>query len=270
MSDEPGLVFDRVAEDYDRARRGYPPELVDAACEIGGLGLDSHVVEVGCGTGKLTRVLAERGFRVEAVDPGPALVRVARRHLGESAVQFHISRFEDVDLPAGAFAAVFSATAFHWVDPAVGWSKVARLLRPDGIFALLTHTIELDAELLSAWRQVVPEAATWVSRDTRALWEGAEARLGNVSELWAWLVKRDLARPEAATLFRDVRLRTVQVQRAETAAETLAHIRTQSAYLRLDAESQPKLEKLIEATIENLGGTYRPTLFAVLATARRA
>src|SRR5215211_6004814 len=99
MSDEPGLAFDRVAEDYERARSGYPPELVDAACETAGLSANSHVVEVGCGTGKLTRALVERGLRVEAVDPGAQLVAIARRHLGEAAVHFHVSRFEDVDLP---------------------------------------------------------------------------------------------------------------------------------------------------------------------------
>jgi ubiquinone/menaquinone biosynthesis C-methylase UbiE len=269
MSDDLGLVFDRVAEEYDRVRRSYPPELVDAVCEIGGLGPSSHVVEVGCGTGKLTRVLAERGFRVEAIDPGPELVRVARRHLGESAVRFHIGRFEDLDLPTGAFAAVFSATAFHWVDPKVAWSKVARLLQPGGTLALLTHTIELEPEILAAWRQMLPEAATWSSRDARSLLEGAEARISNVSELWAWLAKRDIARPEAAKLFRDVRVRTVEIQAAETVAEELAQIRTQSSYLRLNAERQLQLEKLITATIEDLGGTYRPTIFAALATAQR-
>jgi ubiquinone/menaquinone biosynthesis C-methylase UbiE len=183
-SDEPGLTFDRIAEDYDRTRHGYPPELVDAACESGGLRANDHVVEVGCGTGKLTRALVERGLRVEAVDPGARLVRVAQRHLGDSAVTFHIARFEDVELPTGAFAALFSATAFHWVDPAVGWAKVARLLRPGGTLALLAHTIEPEPEMLATWRQVVPEAAAWVSRDARALWDGVEARTGNVSEVW--------------------------------------------------------------------------------------
>jgi ubiquinone/menaquinone biosynthesis C-methylase UbiE len=270
MSEESGLVFDRVAADYDRVRPGYPPELVDSACEIGGLVPNSRVVEVGCGTGKLTRALAERGLQVEAIDPGAQLVRIARRHLGGSAVRFHTSRFEDVDLPAGAFAAVFSATAFHWVDPATGWPKVARLLRPDGILALLTHTIELVPEMLSAWRQVSPEAATWVSRDPQTLVAGAEARLGNISELWAWLTKRDIARPEAAKFFRDVRLRTVPIEKEETVAEALAHIQTESAYLRLSEERKLRLEQLVTATIENLGGTYHPTLLAALATARRA
>jgi ubiquinone/menaquinone biosynthesis C-methylase UbiE len=270
MSDELGLVFDRVAEDYDRVRPVYPKELVDAACEIGGLAPGSHVVEVGCGTGKLTRVLDEREFRVEAIDPGRELVRVARRHLGRSSVNFHVSRFEDLDLPPGAFAAVFSATAFHWVEPAVGWSKVARLLAPGGVLVLLTHPVELDPGMLAAWRQVSPDAARWVTRDVQTLLEGAEARLDNISELWAWLVKRNIARPEAATLFREVRLQTVQVERAETAAEAVAHTRTQSEYLRLGAERRLQLEKLITATIEDSGGSYRPYAVCALATARRA
>jgi ubiquinone/menaquinone biosynthesis C-methylase UbiE len=270
MSDELGLVFDRVPEEYERGRRGYPRELVEAACEIAALRANSHVVGVGCGTGKLTRVLAERGLRIEAIDPSAQLVRVAQRHVEESAVQFHVSRFEDLELPASAFAAVFAATAFHWVDPAVGWSKVARLLRRGGVFVLLTHTIELDPEMLAAWREVLPEAGTWVSRDVRTLWEGAEARMDNVSELWAWLVKRDIGRPEAATLFGDVQLRSVKIERTETVAELLGQIRTQSAYLRLDVEGQLQLEQRIKSAIEKLGGTHRSEQFAVLVTARRA
>jgi 2-polyprenyl-3-methyl-5-hydroxy-6-metoxy-1,4-benzoquinol methylase len=127
-----------VAEDYDRVRPGYPALLIDAACAIGSLSPGSRVVEVGCGTGKLTGALVERGLRVEAVDPGRDLIEVARRRVGRSSARFHIARFEDAQLPDGAFDAVFSATAFHWVDPAVGWSKAAHLLRPGGVMALLT------------------------------------------------------------------------------------------------------------------------------------
>ena len=121
---------------------------------------------------------------------------------------FHVGRFEDVELPDGGFGAVFSATAFHSGDPAVGWSKAARVLRPGGILALLAYIggrSELDAGFLAAWREVLPEAARWSSRDERTLWEGAEARRGNVSELWAWLAQRELATAEAAELFGDAR-----------------------------------------------------------------
>jgi SAM-dependent methyltransferase len=267
VNDERGLVFDRVAEDYDRARRGYPPELVDAACEIAGLSPGSHVLEVGCGTGKLTRVLAERGLHVDAVDPGAQLIQVARRHVGEAPVRFHPGRFEDLELPEGAFAAVFSATAFHWIDPSVGWAKAARLLRPGGTLVLLAHTFEPEPEMLAAWREFVPEADAWAPRDMRTLWDGADARMGNISELWAWLMRHEIACPEAVTLFRDVQLRGARIDAVETAGDLLALTRTTSTYLRLDPELRVQLEERIAGVVEGMGGTYRPTLFAVLATA---
>jgi hypothetical protein len=49
------------------------------------------------------------------------MLAFAQRRVGATdAVAFHLSAFEELDLPLGAFDAVFSATAFHWVDPAVG------------------------------------------------------------------------------------------------------------------------------------------------------
>jgi SAM-dependent methyltransferase len=272
MTEELGLLFDRVAEAYDRVRPEYPTSLVDSACAVAGLAAGSLVVEVGCGTGKLTGALVNRGLRVEAVDPGAELVAIASRRLQGTPVRFHIGRFEDMELPPGAFEAVFSATAFHWVDPAVGWAKVARLLRPSGVLALLAHvggsSLELDDEFLAAWREVSPEAATWTSRDDQTLWEGAEARRANVSELWAWLTKHEIARPEAAELFGDVRLTWLPIEAMETAEELLALLRTTSAYLRLDLERQMRLEERLGAIIEGAGGAYRSTTFATLVTAR--
>jgi ubiquinone/menaquinone biosynthesis C-methylase UbiE len=57
MTEERGLLFDRVAEEYDRVRSDYPAEIVDAACAIGELDRGSRVLEIGCGTGKLTEAL---------------------------------------------------------------------------------------------------------------------------------------------------------------------------------------------------------------------
>jgi SAM-dependent methyltransferase len=263
-----------VAEDYDRVRPGYPAFLIDAACAIGSLRPGSRVVEVGCGTGKLTGALVERGLRVEAVDPGAELIEVARRRVGRSSAHFHVARFEDVELPDGSFDAVFSAAAFHWVDPAVGWSKAASLLRPGGVLALLTYVgglnLEREVELgfVAAWREVLPEAATWEPRDANAIWEGAEARRDNVSELWAWLERRDIASPEAAELFEDVTLAKVPSEREATAAEGLAFVRTTSSYLRLDSTRQKLLEHRLAAVVEDAGGTYRSTTFDTLVTAR--
>jgi ubiquinone/menaquinone biosynthesis C-methylase UbiE len=267
-----GTVFDRVAAEYDRVRSSYPASLVDEACALADVGPGSTVVEVGCGTGKLTVALVERGLEVEAVDPGAAMVDIARSRLRDAPVRFHVVPFEQVELPERAFGAVFSATAFHWVDPAVGWSKAAHLLRPGGVLALLTHVgagTELDREFLEAWREVLPEAAHWVSRDPDTLWAGADERRGDVSELWTWLTKRELASPDAAALFAGAHVSSVRIDHEETAEESLGLVRTTSAYLGLDAERRTRLEQLVNAAFERVGGSFRSTQFATLVTARR-
>jgi SAM-dependent methyltransferase len=267
VSDAPGLVFDRVAEEYDRVRPSYPAELVDEACA--GLPSGARVLEIGCGTGKLTRALAERGLRVDAVDPGPALVELARRAVGDGDVSFHIGRFEEVELEPASFDAAFSATAFHWVDPAIGWRKVAGLLRPGGTFALLTHLpgeAPLRDELVAAYREVVPELSSMEVRSEAELWRGAEERRDNVSELWSWLGYRPLARPEAAGLFERADVRHLLREIDETADQYVAHVRTESTYIRLAPEQQARLEELIRAAIERAGG-YHGRIHAVLVTA---
>ena len=93
----------------------------------GGLEAGARVLEVGCGTGKLTELLAARGLEVDAVDPGEAMIAAARRRVGDAPnVRFHHGRFEDVALAEDAYDAVFSATAFHWVEPEVGWVEGGR------------------------------------------------------------------------------------------------------------------------------------------------
>jgi 2-polyprenyl-3-methyl-5-hydroxy-6-metoxy-1,4-benzoquinol methylase len=74
-----GTVFDTIAAEYDRHRPTYPGELIDHACRAGGLAPGDRVLEIGCGTGQLTRSLAERGLSVTAVEPGANLVALARR-----------------------------------------------------------------------------------------------------------------------------------------------------------------------------------------------
>jgi SAM-dependent methyltransferase len=264
---ERGLLFETIAEDYDRVRPDYPPELVDLACA--GLRPSSHVLEIGCGTGKLTRDLAGRGFRIDAVEPGEGMVVVARRTAPDAT--FHVARFEDVDLPEGAFDAAFSATAFHWVDPRVGWAKAARLLRPGGTFALFGHIADstgpVHDELRAVWRDVHPDKPEWPPRTVDDLVDGARARAGNLSEAWAWLTSHELAVPQAAALFDDVRVATTPREVDETAEEVLEHIRTTSSYLQLDEGRRELIEQRHREIIDAAGG-FRATIYGLLVTAR--
>ncbi|GAA1960716.1 class I SAM-dependent methyltransferase [Kitasatospora viridis] len=137
------LTFTEDAELYDRVRPGYPARLFDDLARYAELGARSRVLEVGCGTGKATVPLAERGYRVQAVELGAELAAVTRRRLaGFPDVAVTVGAFEEWALPAEPFDLVIAATAFHWLDPAVRVPKAADALRPGGTLAVVsTHHV---------------------------------------------------------------------------------------------------------------------------------
>ena len=72
------VLFDGVAGLYDATRQSYPAQIVDAILTTAAAGPGAAVLEIGCGTGQLTRQLAGRGLNVTAIDIGPAMVDAAR------------------------------------------------------------------------------------------------------------------------------------------------------------------------------------------------
>jgi SAM-dependent methyltransferase len=108
-----------------------------------GVAPGATVLEIGCGTGQATVPLAERGYRIVAVELGADMAAVARRNLAAfDAVEVVTAAFEEWPLPGEPFDVVFSATAFHWIDPAVRVSKSADALRLGGLLATVgTHHI---------------------------------------------------------------------------------------------------------------------------------
>jgi SAM-dependent methyltransferase len=272
-----GAVFDTIAADYDRHRPTYPDELVDRACEAGGLAAGDRVLEIGCGTGQLTRSLAARGLHVTAVEPGQNLIGLARR-IG-AGVEFVGSRFEDAELPAERFAAAFSAAAFHWLDPDVSWGKVAGSLVPGGPLALIqycgvdTPETAADADaLMSALADAAPEiAAQWPPlRDLETILAGAADRRANVSEVWAWVTSQPVARGYAAELFDDAEIAVVPSLVEQTAEELNALLRTTSLYPRMSVDQRSALEQANRDIGQRLGRPIRSTMLAVLVTARRS
>jgi SAM-dependent methyltransferase len=132
-------TFDSVAERYDRARPGYPTALFDDLGELAGLAPGSAILEIACGTGKATQPMAERGYRVTAVEIGAALADVARRVLAPYPnVEITTGAFESWVPARTDFDAIVCATAWHWLDPATRYLKAAGLLRPGGSLAIVS------------------------------------------------------------------------------------------------------------------------------------
>ena len=274
-----GRVFDEVAAEYDRNRPAYPDELVDAACELAGIGRGDPVLEVGCGTGQLTRSLVARGLHVTALDPGERLISLTERKLrGAGRLESVNARFEDAALLSERFRAVFSAAAFQWIDPDVSWARAARLLAPGGTLALIQYCGLEDARiandnaaLVSALRRIAPDiAANWPAyRDVDAIVAGAEQRRENVSDVWSWLGSHDLARTGARRLFGDVEVACVPSVVEQTGEELNGLLRTASFYPRLSPDQRRAIEREHVELYERLGRPIRSSMVAVLVTAQR-
>ena len=129
-------TFDGAALLYDEMRPGYPEALFDDVAFLSGIPAGGRILEIGCGTGQATLPLARRGYEVLCVELGENLAAVARRNLaGYPGVEVRVGAFEEYPLQEGLFDLVVSATAFHWLDPAVAYPKVARSLKPGGTIA---------------------------------------------------------------------------------------------------------------------------------------
>jgi SAM-dependent methyltransferase len=272
-----GKVFNEVAVEYDRNRPTYPDALVDEACEVAGITDGDRVLEVGCGTGQLTRSLLARGLRVTALEPGDELIRIAEENLEDAGdVEFVHARLEDIQLPGESYEAVFSASAIHWVDPDVSWRKIAEALAPNGTLALIQYfglrdSADDQTALLSALRRHAREiAASWPSyRDLDCTIAGVQERRRNVAEAWSWLGSYEIGRDYAADLFEDVELATVRTLTEHTAAELDALLATMSFWARLSPEQRVALVNENHALEDRLGRSIRVSTLAALVTARR-
>lgn len=135
--DEQRLAFGRVAELYERARPSYPAAAIDGLLGYAALGPGSRVLEVGAGTGKGTRLLAERGLIVTALEPDPAMSAVARRECaGLEGVRFELSAFESWE-PQAPIEAVVSFQAWHWTEAGTRYERAARALGGHGSLAAI-------------------------------------------------------------------------------------------------------------------------------------
>jgi ubiquinone/menaquinone biosynthesis C-methylase UbiE len=128
-------AFGSQAEAYERGRPSWPADAVAGLLERFGSGT---VLDLAAGTGKLTRILAERADTVIAVEPVEGMRRVLREQLPH--VRAIDGTAEAIPLPDACVDAVFVAEAFHWFDPPVAAAEIARMLKPGGGLALLWNT----------------------------------------------------------------------------------------------------------------------------------
>jgi SAM-dependent methyltransferase len=150
--------FELVASLYERSRPEYPPEAVGWVASKLDLGGDSTIVDLGAGTGKLTRALISTGAHVIAVEPGDAMRAELERALPE--VQALRGAAESIPLADGSVDCVTVGQAFHWFRHGEAMPELHRVLRPGGGLALLwnsrDHAQPLQQEISELIAPFVP------------------------------------------------------------------------------------------------------------------
>lgn len=132
--------FGRAADAYERARPAYPPEAVSWVVEHAGLGPGRTVVDLGAGTGKLARLLAETGARVVAVEPLAAMRRLIPDDAG---VEVTAGTAEAIPLADASADAVTVAEAFHWFRGDEALAEIHRVLRRESALIVLWNRLEV-------------------------------------------------------------------------------------------------------------------------------
>jgi SAM-dependent methyltransferase len=184
--------FDTSGDRYERGRPGYPEEAVDLLLRE--LGDPARVLDVGAGTGKLTRPLLARGLRVIAVEPAAAM-RATLARLAPDA-EIHDASADALPLRAGAVDAIVAGQAFHWFATAAALAEFARVLAPGGRLGLIWNRRDLSqplqrelGALMAPYRQDAPEHASDRWRDAFTAEAPfaleSEQRIDNVQRLGA-------------------------------------------------------------------------------------
>jgi SAM-dependent methyltransferase len=244
--------FGEDAEQYDRSRPTYPAAVVDGLlAEVGGGPVD--VLDIGCGTGKLGRLFAERGCRVLGVEADARMARVARRH----GLEVEVSPFERWPASGRTFRIAVAGQSWHWVDPVLGPPHLAEVLESGGIFAAVWNVGEAEPSLQAALDEVYVRFKPDEGR------RGGTARSDEEREV------QFLAPLRATGSFLDPVVREVPWVAEYSKAQWLDQLPTHSDHRTMEPGALATLIDAVGSVIDAHGGRLRMLMRAEMIVAHR-
>lgn len=244
--------FGEDAERYERARPGYPDAIVDDLMATA----PHEVADIGCGTGKMGRLLAARGCDVLGVEPDGRMAAVARSH----GLRVEISPFETWDSREREFDLAVSAQSWHWIEPAAAIERVALVLRVGAVLAVCWNRATYDDDLDRAFAEIYQRLAPSIATRTVVLGTVPDDKLGHHLPLLS-----------AAPMFSAPRRRVHRWRHEYTGAQFVDLLQTHSDHRMLRAADRARLLEEVERVIAGRGGRiamhYRTTLLTATRVA---
>lgn len=155
--------FSNRAEDYAKYRPSYPAEAIDYILnKLGESGIIA--ADIGAGTGISSRLLADRGVRVTAIEPNVAMGEAATSH---PLVQFKHSNAENTQLEDNSVDLVTCFQAFHWFDPEPTLNEFVRILKPKGRLAVVWNKRNRQDKFTREYSRLLKIAPKPISKSSR-------------------------------------------------------------------------------------------------------
>jgi SAM-dependent methyltransferase len=149
---DPTKRFTGLADVYAKNRPDYPADAIEFVILQCGLGGDTLLVDVGCGTGISARLFASHGIPVVGVEPNDDM----RARAGATpGVSYRKGTAEATGLADGCAAAVLAAQAFHWFNPPAALAEFHRILRPGGWVVLMWNERDERDACTAAYGEVM-------------------------------------------------------------------------------------------------------------------
>ena len=128
--DEGRRLFGLDPVGYRAGRPDYPEAVYETLIGRCGLGPATRVLEIGPGTGLVTKHLLGAGAHVTAIEPDPSMASYLRGAEASAELDVVTSSFEEAEVAPVAFDLAVAATSFHWVNQEIGLTKLGRALKP--------------------------------------------------------------------------------------------------------------------------------------------